>query len=157
MERFLRGGTRDCPFYRPGDDYRTARRAVSTTNHDKTAPWTDTMSKAIVCIYTMAHWAESPVYVFLQAQVKLRHLPGGFPAHIAVVPGLIDNACDLAFGVGIAQDKTVFPAVLDQPLLDQGVLLPLVQNLIGGVYDVQGQARLVLTGARHRLPQFQPP
>ena len=26
MERFLRGGTRDCPFYRPGDDYRTARR-----------------------------------------------------------------------------------------------------------------------------------
>ena len=25
MERFLRGGTRDCPFYRPGDDY-TARR-----------------------------------------------------------------------------------------------------------------------------------
>lgn len=46
MERFLRGGTRDCPFYRPGDDYRTARRAVSTTNHDKTAPWTDTMSKA---------------------------------------------------------------------------------------------------------------
>ena len=71
-----------------------------------------------------------PVHVFLQAQVKLRHLPGGFPAHIAVVPGLIDNACDLAFGVGIAQDKTVFPAVLDQPLLDQGVLLPLVQNLI---------------------------
>lgn len=49
----------------------------------------------------------------------------------------------LAFGV--AQDKTVFPAVLDQPLLDQGVLLPLVQNLIGGVYNVQGQARLVLT------------
>lgn len=90
-----------------------------------------------------------PVHVFLQAQVKLRHLPGGFPAHIAVVPGLIDNACDLAFGVGIAQDKTVFPAVLDQPLLDQGVLLPLVQNLIGGVYNVQGQARLVLTGARY--------
>lgn len=26
MEQFLRGGTRDCPFYRPGDDYRTARR-----------------------------------------------------------------------------------------------------------------------------------
>ena len=26
MERFLRGGTQDCPFYRPGDDYRTARR-----------------------------------------------------------------------------------------------------------------------------------
>ena len=26
MERFLRGGTRDCPFYRPDDDYRTARR-----------------------------------------------------------------------------------------------------------------------------------
>ena len=26
MQRFLRGGTRDCPFYRPGDDYRTARR-----------------------------------------------------------------------------------------------------------------------------------
>ena len=39
--------------------------------------------------------------------------------------------------------------MLDQPLLDQGVLLPLVQNLIGGVYNVQGQARLVLTGARH--------
>ena len=26
MEQFLRGGTRDCPFYCPGDDYRTARR-----------------------------------------------------------------------------------------------------------------------------------
>ena len=26
VERFLRGGTRNCPFYRPGDDYRTARR-----------------------------------------------------------------------------------------------------------------------------------
>ena len=26
MERFLRFGTRECPFYRSGDDYRTARR-----------------------------------------------------------------------------------------------------------------------------------
>ena len=26
MERFLRFGTAACPFYRPGDDYRTARR-----------------------------------------------------------------------------------------------------------------------------------
>ena len=26
MEWFLRFGTRECPFYRPGDDYQTARR-----------------------------------------------------------------------------------------------------------------------------------
>ena len=26
MERFLRCATAACPFYRPGDDYRTARR-----------------------------------------------------------------------------------------------------------------------------------
>ena len=26
MERFLRGATSACPFYRRGDDYRTARR-----------------------------------------------------------------------------------------------------------------------------------
>lgn len=26
MERFLRCAEQDCPFYRPGDDYRSARR-----------------------------------------------------------------------------------------------------------------------------------
>ena len=26
MERFLRGGSWECPFYRRGDDYATARR-----------------------------------------------------------------------------------------------------------------------------------
>ena len=26
MERFLRGDFRNCPFYRRGDDYKTARR-----------------------------------------------------------------------------------------------------------------------------------
>lgn len=26
MERFLRGATGDCPFYRRGDDYATARK-----------------------------------------------------------------------------------------------------------------------------------
>ena len=88
----------------------------------------------------------------LQAHAGAVHLPGSGPAHIAVMPGLIADAGDLALLRRVAEDEAVLPAVLHQPFLLRRVLLLLVQDLVAGGHDVQGQAGLVLAGAGRGHP-----
>lgn len=68
------------------------RAGSGTTNHDKTAPWTDTMSKASVLIYTTALTGRRASPRIPPGTGQAPSSPGRLPAYIAVVPGLIDNA-----------------------------------------------------------------
>ena len=71
-----------------------------------------------------------PVYILLQTQAELRHFPCGTPAHMAIVPGLMDDTRYLAFSRGIAKHKPVFPAVLRKPSLNIRVFLCFIKDLI---------------------------
>ena len=73
-----------------------------------------------------------------------------FTSHIAVVPGLIDDTGDLAFVIGIAENKSIFPAVLHKPFLHGGIFLGLVQVLVADIHNIHRQAQLVLAGPGHR-------
>ena len=57
-------------------------------------------------------FCRSGTQIFLQAQAGVRHIHGDLLAHIAEMPGLVGDAGDIALFGGIAQDKTIFPAVL---------------------------------------------
>ena len=74
--------------------------------------------------------------------------------HIAVMPRLIDDTGDLAFVIGIAEDETILPAVLHQPLLHSGALLGFIQMLIIDVHNIHCQSQLMLasTWDCHRFP-----
>ena len=82
----------------------------------------------------------------------LAGLPDGLgmvPAHVPVMPRLIDDAGDVLLLGGVTQDEPIRPAVLHQPLLGGGAGLGLVQDLVTGVHQVHGQPQLVLAGAGH--------
>lgn len=57
------------------------------------------------------------------------------------MPRLIDDAGDLTFFVGVAEDKAILPDVLYQPFLDFGALLGFVQMLIVDVHNNQVSKR----------------
>lgn len=76
----------------------------------------------------------------------LAGLPDGLgmvPAHVPVMPRLIDDAGDVLLLGGVTQDEPILPAVLHQPLLGGGAGLGLVQDLVTGVHQVHGQPQLV--------------
>ena len=75
----------------------------------------------------------------------LRHLA----AHIAVVPRLIDDPRNVCGAVGIAQDKSIAPAVGHKPLLGGCRFLRIVQIPVAGVNNVHRQAQLMLAGTGH--------
>ena len=85
--------------------------------------------------------------IFLQAQPALQHGPRRRLPHVAVMPRLIPHPGHRPLVRGIAQDEAVFHTVGHQPPLDRGVLLPLVQKLVGQVHDVHRQPGLVLAGS----------
>ena len=89
----------------------------------------------------------APGDVFLQGQAHVGDLMGELFTHIAIVPGFIDDAGDVAALGGIAEDKAVIGGMLLQPLLGAGGLLPFGEIGIGLVDDVGGQTELVLAGA----------
>ena len=63
------------------------------------------------------------------------------------MPGLIDDAGDLALVIRITQDKTVFPTIFHQPFLDSGIFLCFVQIPVAVVHQIKGQTQLMLAGA----------
>ena len=63
------------------------------------------------------------------------------------MPGLIDDAGDLAALRRITEDEAIIGGMLLQPLLGTGSLLPLGEIGVGLVDDVGGQTELMLTGA----------
>ena len=54
---------------------------------------------------------------FFQAQVVFHDVRRRFHAHVAEVPGLLDDARDVALAVGEADDEAVFLAMLAHPLV----------------------------------------
>ena len=80
----------------------------------------------------------------------LHDVGGGLHAHIAEVPGLVDNAGHILLAVRVADDKAVFLAVLAHPLVHGGVFQTAVLGLVIAVGDVAGETGLVLAGARGR-------
>ena len=61
--------------------------------------------------------------VLLQADASGIDLRGYVFADIPVVPGFVDDPCQVAFIHRIAEDKTVFPAVGHEPFLGHGLRL----------------------------------
>ena len=80
--------------------------------------------------------------VFFQTPIVLRHNLGSFNADITDMPGLFDEACEFLLIFGKADDKSVFVAVLMEPLLLLGS---------GKAYsrdgNIKGQTCLMFTGA----------
>ena len=73
-----------------------------------------------------------------------------FLAHVAVMPGLINDTGLLRSALRIAQDKAVFPAMLHQPLLAGQACLDLLQIPgTAAIDNVHRQAAVMLTGAGH--------
>ena len=93
------------------------------------------------------HQDGSGSQVLLQADALFRDLLCGLFAHIAVMPGFIADAGQVAFIRRIPENEAVIGAVRHQPLLDRGLLLLLVQDLIARIHDIHRKAGLMLAGA----------
>ena len=63
------------------------------------------------------------------------------------MPRLVADAGDVALVGGVAQDEAVLGAVVDEPALGVGGLLGLVQLLVGGIHEIDGEGGLVLARA----------
>ena len=74
-------------------------------------------------------------------------LRGDFTAHIAIVPGFVDDTGIAAFFVRIAKDPAVSPAVFHQPFLGGHFSLGFVQIPVAVVHNVNGKAQMMLAGA----------
>ena len=67
-------------------------------------------------------------------------------ANIAVVPGLIDDAGDIAFILRVAQDKAIFCTVGGEPRKGIGVFKAIIQRHIAGGDDISSQPQIMFTG-----------
>ena len=84
---------------------------------------------------------------FLEAETAFVYILGGLSAHIAIVPGLIDNSRYFAFINGVAENEAVAPGVFHKPLLGGGVCLKFIEVAVVGINNIHCQAQLMLAGA----------
>ena len=85
--------------------------------------------------------------VFLECYSGIGYFAGDRFADVAVMPRLIDYTGYFAAAVRVAQDEAVIGAVLHEPFLSSGALLPLVKICIEIVYQIDRKAELMLTRA----------
>lgn len=84
--------------------------------------------------------------VLFQADALFHDLLCGLFAHIAIMPRFIADTGQVAFIRGIAENEAVIGAMRHQPLLDRGLLLLLVQDLIARIHNIHRKAGLMLAG-----------
>ena len=70
-----------------------------------------------------------------------------FHAHIAEMPGLVNNAGLFRGTVGIPDDKAILVAILSQPLLNGLIALLAIQTGILAVGNIHRKTGLMLAGA----------
>ena len=70
------------------------------------------------------------------------------------MPGFVNDAGDVFFAFGVAQDKSIFIGVFRQPFGLRRIGLLFVQRLIIGTYQIHGQAGMMFAGSHQCQIQF---